>query len=372
MRRFLFVFLNVLVIFISGCKKQAEETPSMEESPVFYFKGNVGNIPVSMVAGENYYYMYSSYSKDTSGMYTFSGELKQVNCVTNCNALSIHINDSRRTVPGSSSNIDSLTKGMYDYYSDSLIASNFISFQSAPMPNQKTVSFTWNFGDGTESKLQNPTHSYIVPGIYTVCHTISYTTGCANTICNEVKAQSLGDCLAFIEDTPTGDSIIFNAIANGNSPSYYWNFGDSLSMNNTSFSKRPTHRFSSPGIYNVRLEVITVDNCTTRVEKRIITPNYAVGCLANFTYSKLLIPVPAHFSEITIVYKDKNDVIYESSQTTQPSDSYFEILSVDEYQLNEKNIKTKKIHARFKCNVSDGKQVISLTESDAVIAVAYP
>ena len=47
-------------------------------------------------------------------------------------------------------------------------------------------SFLWNFGDGTTSTLENPTHSYAAPGTYNVTFTISNALGCSSTTTYQV------------------------------------------------------------------------------------------------------------------------------------------------------------------------------------------
>lgn len=42
-------------------------------------------------------------------------------------------------------------------------------------------SFLWNFGDGTTSTLENPTHTFTAPGTYNVTFTISNALGCTST-----------------------------------------------------------------------------------------------------------------------------------------------------------------------------------------------
>jgi PKD repeat protein len=44
------------------------------------------------------------------------------------------------------------------------------------------VSWSWNFGDGTTSNLQNPQHSYASPGTYAVSLTAVTELGCTDTV----------------------------------------------------------------------------------------------------------------------------------------------------------------------------------------------
>ena len=42
-----------------------------------------------------------------------------------------------------------------------------------PQQNREIVSWNWSFGDGSNSTLQNPSHTYATDGSYTVSLTIS-------------------------------------------------------------------------------------------------------------------------------------------------------------------------------------------------------
>jgi len=48
------------------------------------------------------------------------------------------------------------------------------------------TSWSWDFGDGNTSNLQNPTHTYTTAGNYTVCLTVTGTAGCTQSTCRNV------------------------------------------------------------------------------------------------------------------------------------------------------------------------------------------
>jgi hypothetical protein len=52
------------------------------------------------------------------------------------------------------------------------------------------ISWLWDFGDGTTSNLQNPTHSYSSPGTYNVTLTALTELGCWDTITHPVTLYS--------------------------------------------------------------------------------------------------------------------------------------------------------------------------------------
>lgn len=64
---------------------------------------------------------------------------------------------------------------------------NFTDLSSAG--SGSIFAWNWNFGDAGTSTLQNPTHTYASPGVYTVCLIITGGTGgvlCSDTVCKDV------------------------------------------------------------------------------------------------------------------------------------------------------------------------------------------
>ena len=52
------------------------------------------------------------------------------------------------------------------------------------------IQYTWSWGDGTaNSNTALPTHTYSVAGYYTICLTITDSTGCTNTYCDSSYLQ---------------------------------------------------------------------------------------------------------------------------------------------------------------------------------------
>ncbi len=75
---------------------------------------------------------------------------------------------------------------------------NFFGFADADC---EIVGWSWDFGDGNTSTLQNPTHTYAANGIYTVCFTVIMMAPdgslCDETICLQIEIR---DC--FNPDQP--------------------------------------------------------------------------------------------------------------------------------------------------------------------------
>jgi PKD repeat protein len=119
----------------------------------------------------------------------------------------------------------------------------------------------WDFGDGTTSDLQNPSHLYTAAGAYEVCLKVecyNETESCTQTYCEKINVNCNADnCglkpgftyrnkLTEVNFTDLSLSDSSNDISR-----WSWDFGDGK----TSSERNPAHLYSSPGAYNVCLEV---------------------------------------------------------------------------------------------------------------------
>ena len=114
------------------------------------------------------------------------------------------------------------------------------------------VSWNWNFGDGNNSSLQNPSHMYANAGTYAVCMTVvSQTDTCS--YCDTVAYYPCTVQTSFTSNTANDPIASFTStVTGGNPPLYYsWSFGDG----NGSSSINPAHTYSYSGTYLVCLTV---------------------------------------------------------------------------------------------------------------------
>jgi PKD repeat protein len=161
-------------------------------------------------------------------------------------------------------------------------------FQYVPAPNAMfsvdktegklplTVKFTnqskgnislwhWDFGDGGESSAQNPIHTYMKAGTYSVKLTVSGIGGSSqpqeyNSI---VVAPSEVDFSVISQSGPAPFTVTFiNNTTLTQVNSWSWEFGDSGS----SSLKNPTHVYETPGRYTVKL-IARVDEQNPTMEK---------------------------------------------------------------------------------------------------------
>jgi len=158
------------------------------------------------------------------------------------------------------------------------------------------TSWFWDFGDGTNSTQQNPTHVYKQEGNYTVSltvvgngGTITLTETKPNYIIvydSEPNADFYGTPLfgappltvQFYDLSTSYDGIV----------SRLWNFGD----NTTSTEKDPKHTYTREGIYTVSLKVTEADGDTDTETKT----NYVIVTAAIIGPLNIMIDTnPIHF-----------------------------------------------------------------------------
>lgn len=363
-----FLISLIFLLVLTNCKK-SEIIDGVEDSnPVFSVNGNIGTSLIDIKAGIDDYYMYSSFYQNTSNLYWFTGTFRKVNCNYPCaNSFSITLRDYQPSTSGGASYIDSLLTHKLHYLNDSASTLSFTQFYSTFPSNSNPQSYNWDFGDGTTSTLKNPTHRYTLGGHYRVCHTITYP-GCSSEVCNLVKTGAYECKLAVSYKLGLGDTVNFSASVGTILDSLTWDFGDGTKDNTNSLIK--THVYPKPGSYLVHAKYRDNGGCVDSSEIRIVTNGYTGGCGSYFTYSQIS-PLPSPYSIVEINWTDQNGSVYSSNSVVQSLNSYFQIMSVENYQPNERGEATKKIHAKVKCRLSNGTQLIDVDGLDVVFAVSY-
>lgn len=126
----------------------------------------------------------------------------------------------------------------------------------------ESLQFIWDFGDGTTSTDENPTHQYTKGGYQFVCLTATNSiTDAVKTTCKMilVSNESVDNCLAqfnYDVDT-TNKKVIFFDDSYGDPDTYEWKFGDGT----TSTDANPEHTYTAKDYYLVELRTF---NSTTK------------------------------------------------------------------------------------------------------------
>jgi PKD repeat protein len=124
------------------------------------------------------------------------------------------------------------------------------------------VSWSWDFGDGGTSTVQNPVYVYNSVPTGNIKLTITDVNGCTRT-------RSKANVNPVIPVINVNDSIgcrplRVNFSTPTNAASYLWDFGDG----NTSIQQNPSHLYTQAGTYTVTLTIVLASGCTTSTTKQ--------------------------------------------------------------------------------------------------------
>ena len=119
-----------------------------------------------------------------------------------------------------------------------------------------TTSWDWFFGDGGVSSAQHPSHTYTAAGTYSVRLRATNAYGTDELWrTNYISVGAGPPLIANFSGTPTSGSapltVSFTDLSIGNITAWEWNFGEGT----TSTLQNPVHTFTSPGEYDIALEV---------------------------------------------------------------------------------------------------------------------
>lgn len=144
-----------------------------------------------------------------------------------------------------------------------------VSFDGASSTGEIS-SFSWSFGDGATSEINNIDHQYTIPGTYTARLTVSDLSG---TTSSETIPITVTEGTPVLEPP---NAVISSSAAVGDSPLsmsfngesstapnstislYHWDFGDGSTATGISTS----HIFTTPGIFSTTLTVTNGDGLT--------------------------------------------------------------------------------------------------------------
>jgi thermitase len=207
-----------------------------------------------------------------------------------------------------------------------------VSFSDVSTSCDGIASWLWEFGDGSTSTEQSPTHTYIEEGVYIVSLTVTEIDGDSDT-------ESKTDYITVSDSRPRADFIA--TPLSGSEPlvvsfsdastsydgitSWLWDFGDG----STSSEQNPTHTYNQDGVYTVTLTVTEADGDSDTESKTDYIPVTDSPPRADFTASPLSgeEPLLVSFSDASMSYDGITSWLWDfgdgSTSTEQnPTHSY--------------------------------------------------
>jgi PKD repeat protein len=147
-----------------------------------------------------------------------------------------------------------------------------VSFTGSAYGGTSPYSYSWQFGDGSSSSAQNPTHTYTQAGQFSAVLSVTDNENNQDTFSINIQVTNTTPVSAGIIASPTSGKtpleVSFTGTASGGvTPySYRWVFGDG----GTSTAKNPSHTYSSPGSFTA---VFTVTDSQSNQDSASISIN---------------------------------------------------------------------------------------------------
>ncbi len=131
-------------------------------------------------------------------------------------------------------------------------------------PELGPLTYLWDFGDGSTSVDENPTHTYVAAGSYDVTLTVTDNADLTDTATTTAEV-SVPTNLPPVADAGgpyagiVGHGVVLDASASfdpdGDALTYKWDFGDGHSQAAPSNSPTATHVYEAVGIYTAKVAV---------------------------------------------------------------------------------------------------------------------
>ncbi len=196
-----------------------------------------------------------------------------------------------------------------------------VTFKNA---SKNATGYAWDFGDGSKSTEENPTHTYTKDSTYTVKLTATNAGGSSEktrtvTISLEGTSTQLKANFTFAVDEKTAGKVTFTNTSEG-ATSYAWDFGDG----NTSTDENPAHTYAKNDTYTVKLTATNAggsDNTT----KEVTITNTGITSIDIADLTQLTIqensPKGTQIGEITATVANTDETPVYSIKSQNPADA---------------------------------------------------
>ncbi|MBU2651846.1 MAG: PKD domain-containing protein [Bacteroidetes bacterium] len=142
--------------------------------------------------------------------------------------------------------------------------------QSSAAPNYTIVQWSWDFGDGNTSTIQNPVHTFNPGATYIVSLTVTADSSgvtCTDQTSRTVTAPDEPNVYFTWNPEPSclGEPTFFYGTAGNPIVSWYWDFDDGQ----FSTLQNPVHLYPLTGTFDVSLSVVDNKGCTDTIIQQV-------------------------------------------------------------------------------------------------------
>jgi len=231
--------------------------------------GNLVNWTWEFGDGNSFNEQNTTYSYISAGIYQVNLTVKNEYGLSNTSSRSITI------IPPTEPTAD------FSWAPNPPIINQSTQFTDTSIPGSgQIVSWSWDFGDGSDSDDDNPTHQFSSLGNFTVSLNVTNTYGLYDeksiSITVNLPTEPDADFTWSPSSPLKGQSVQFTDTSTpgvANITSWLWDFGDNTNSN----LKNPTHSYSTTGTFTVNLTIEDSNGATDSKVKTITIRTQSSG-----------------------------------------------------------------------------------------------
>ncbi|MCK4288427.1 MAG: PKD domain-containing protein, partial [Bacteroidales bacterium] len=237
-----------------------------------------------------------------------------------------------------------------DFIAEPVCLNNITNFFDMSQPNGiSIVSWNWDFGDnvpGDTSSVRNPVYFYSYADTFDVRLLVTNEMGCFDSIILPAVVHSLPYADFDYSPACLGDPTQFTDLSTndfGDVTIWNWNFGDTLTTQDTSTLQNPIYVYNYTGGFTVSLIIENQNGCLDTISKDIIVniiPTSDFILIDNYNnfqgYVKLVNKSTGAISYLWL-FGDGNESIEENPIYTFEEDGDYEIqlISFNEFDCTD-------------------------------------
>ena len=372
MRKYLLILMGFVLILISCVGDIQDIPPQFQSDPIFFGQVKIGGENVELQAGSNGYIMNSTNFVDSTDGVIFRSSIEPENCAGNCGPRIWFEFVANNPVAQAPENVVSTFQEGTKEYGHPYTAEDSFDITFTAITEEGFGSFVFWEGlaggivPGTDYSLTTLGSEAISACLHSISTDSCFGIKCVQMIpsaspdgCNvNLKASRANENYVLLEATPEGVGPF----------SYVWTTGET--------SSKILLPLPINGVSVVDLEVTDATGCVSFIQQKINSTGAGIhACPIDYNFNLEHIPAQEIIQSgtVRIYYQNQEGIIYSTAFGSQSGNQFFEITSVEDFEMTPQGDLSKKIDIRFQADLFQ-EQVdspIRLELGEFTIAVAY-
>ena len=361
------ILLGCFVCMTAACNEVDVPEPPVQAAPVFSMQLDVDGSSTDLAAGRDNYFMYTNYEVGQDDVLRLVGILRPKDCRDICErSFRFILTDIAPYAPGRFQVDRILKRGMLPFQWD--VDPNQIRVhlqdKSTVTPSLDLIR-TWEYENNIshDSSIVFTTKKEDLPR---VCLTLDMANDdWQSSFCRVIQPGKNSNCKVMINFRIEDRTVVLSVRGDIDMSRIQWSNG----------STEPSIKvkYEVGAFYSVQLN--DSESCDIQLGLRFGNRMINGVFHSFFTAESASVRAQPEMSlgSVRIDYKDLRGELYSTKFFKQPSDSFFEIASVSDFNETGDGKKTKKLGIRFSCLIyNELGDRIKLNNGRGHIAVAYP